>query len=89
VIYQKYFHGARRQGSRDPDFLDKLNGVFICFVATAVRHCLKAWKTGECAESGPDFKYETNWGKFVPDPSRQMCADIARYILQVKQNVGR
>lgn len=28
---------------------------FICFVATAVRHCLKAWKTGECAESPREF----------------------------------
>ena len=68
VIYQRYYNGSRRQGSRDPEFLDRINGVFICFVATAIRHCLKAWRTGELAESGPDFKYETNWGKLLPDP---------------------
>jgi len=42
VIYQQYFHGERRQESRDPDFLDKLSGVFICFVATVVLHCFKS-----------------------------------------------
>ena len=67
MIYQRYFNGSRRQGSRDPEFLDRINGVFVCFVATAIRHCLKAWRTGELAETGPDFKYETNGGKFLPD----------------------
>jgi len=28
---------------------------------------LKLWRTSELAESGPDFKYETNWGKLLPD----------------------
>lgn len=51
------------RGNRDPEFLDRINGVFICFVVTAIRHCLKAWKTWECDNGGPDFKYETAWCK--------------------------
>ena len=29
-----------------PWFLERINGVFICFVAMAMRHCLKLWKSG-------------------------------------------
>ncbi|RPB18237.1 hypothetical protein L211DRAFT_854316 [Terfezia boudieri ATCC MYA-4762] len=61
IVYQKYFEGAKRKGNREPDFLEKINGVFICFVATAISHCLKAWKTGECADSMQEFKYEMAW----------------------------
>jgi len=50
VIYQRYYNGSRTQGSRDSELLDRINGVFICFVAMAIRHCLKAWRTGELAE---------------------------------------
>jgi len=63
IIYQKYFQTKRMKGNRDPEFLERINGVFICFVATAMRHCLKLWKTGEYQEDGPDFKYETAWRK--------------------------
>jgi len=80
VIYQRYYNGSRRQGSQDPEFLDRINGVFICIVATAIQHCLKAWRTGELAESGPDFKYETNWGKLLPDAlSRKMLTKQDSY----------
>lgn len=51
------------KGNRDPEFLDKINGVFICFVATAMRHCLKAWRTGECSPVPQEFKYESAWCK--------------------------
>ncbi|RPB18878.1 hypothetical protein L211DRAFT_853690 [Terfezia boudieri ATCC MYA-4762] len=50
-LYQKYFDDAKRKGNRKPDFLEKINGVFICFITTAIRYCLKAWKTGECADT--------------------------------------
>jgi len=80
VIYQRYYNGFRKQGSRDPDFLDNINGVFICFVATAIWHCLKAWKTGELAESATEFKYETNWGELLSDAwSRKMLAKQDSY----------
>ncbi|KAF8423728.1 hypothetical protein BGX38DRAFT_1147240 [Terfezia claveryi] len=61
IVFQKYFEGAKRKGNREPNFLEKINGVFICFVATAIRHCLKAWKTGKYAESVQEFKYKTTW----------------------------
>ncbi|KAF8430919.1 hypothetical protein BGX38DRAFT_1146771 [Terfezia claveryi] len=34
---EKYFEGRKRKGNREPDFLEKINGVFICLVATAIR----------------------------------------------------
>lgn len=51
------------QGNRDPDFLDKINGVFICFVASAIRHSLKAWRKGDSIPVMQEFKYETAWCK--------------------------
>jgi len=62
VIYQRYYKGKRKQGHREPDFMNRINRVFICLVASAIRHCLKAWRTGEFVE-GRDFKYETAWGR--------------------------
>ena len=56
------------RGNQDPLFLDKINGVFICFVAAAIGHCLRSWRTGEYV-IGPDFKYETAcsmWTGFPP-----------------------
>ena len=67
VIYQRYYNESRRQGSRDPKFLDRINSVFICLVTMAIQYYLKAWRTSELAESGPDFKYEINWGNLLPD----------------------
>ncbi|RPB19933.1 hypothetical protein L211DRAFT_852803 [Terfezia boudieri ATCC MYA-4762] len=49
------------KGNRDPSFLDRINGVFICFVALAMRHSLKAWRTGDCNPVIQEFKYETAW----------------------------
>ncbi|KAF8415057.1 hypothetical protein BGX38DRAFT_1147765 [Terfezia claveryi] len=49
------------KGNRDPGFLDRINGVFICFVASAMHHSLKAWKTGDCNPVIQEFKYETAW----------------------------
>ena len=40
VMCQRYYNVSRKQGSRDPDFLDNINDMFICFVATAIWHCL-------------------------------------------------
>ncbi|KAF8414744.1 hypothetical protein BGX38DRAFT_1281700 [Terfezia claveryi] len=49
------------KGNRDSGFLDRINGVFICFVASAMHHSLKAWKTGDCNLVMQEFKYETAW----------------------------
>ena len=65
LIYQKYFQTKRMKGNREPEFLQRVNGVFICLVSTAIRHCLKLWRTGEYQEGGPDFKYETAWRKWT------------------------
>ncbi|KAF8414406.1 hypothetical protein BGX38DRAFT_1335379 [Terfezia claveryi] len=61
IIYQRYFQGLKIKGNRDPGFLERINGVFICFVASAMHHSLKAWKTGDCNPVMQEFKYETTW----------------------------
>ena len=62
VIYQRYYKDKKKQGHREPDFMNQINGVFICLITSAIRHCLKAWRTGEFVK-GRDFKYETAWGR--------------------------
>lgn len=63
VIYNKFFAGKKMRGYRDSKFHEKINGVFICLVSSALRHCLKHWAMGELAEEMVDFKYETAAGK--------------------------
>lgn len=65
LIFQKYFQGAKAKGSKEPAFLEKINGAFICLVAAAIRHCLKAWKTGDYDPKSPDFKYQTAWCRLI------------------------
>ena len=55
VIYQRYYNNFRKQGSCDSDFLHNINGMFICFVTTAIRHYLKALKTVQLAELATEF----------------------------------
>ena len=62
IVYRAYF---KHNGNRGPKFFDKINGAFVCLVAATLRHCLKAWITGEYAESSPDFRYETAWCEFI------------------------
>ena len=60
AMFIRYFDGKRKIGYKDPDFIEEINGIFICLFATAIYHCLKAWETG-LAESS-DFKAETRYG---------------------------
>ncbi|KAF8435250.1 hypothetical protein BGX38DRAFT_1217771 [Terfezia claveryi] len=62
-----------------PQFLERINGVFICFVSTAMRHCLKMWKTGEYKDNGLEFKYETTW-QIQDLLVKNIKADLARRI---------
>jgi len=34
-------------GMKDRSLIDKINPTFIALTATAIHHCLSAWKTGE------------------------------------------
>ena len=40
-ILSEVFPGQRMKGYQELEFLEKINGVFIYFVGTAMRHCLK------------------------------------------------
>jgi len=59
IIYNKYYAGKKMRGYRNCELHEKINGIFICLVATALRHYLKQWVTGELAEEVAEFKYET------------------------------
>ena len=63
IIYTQYFETVKRQGNQDPKFLQRINGAFICLVATTIRHSLKAFRTGAHDEKGPACKYEKAYCK--------------------------
>jgi hypothetical protein len=68
LIFRKYFAGRKMRGNTDDTFFDSINEVFICLVASALRHCLKAWTTGVYVDA-PDFKYETGKSKLIQFPT--------------------
>lgn len=68
IIFRKYFAGRKMRGNTDDTFFESINPVFICLVASALRHCLKAWTTGVYVEP-PDFKYETAKSKLIQFPT--------------------
>lgn len=47
LIHRTYFYGIRQMGMKDRSLIDKINPTFIALTATAIHHCLSAWKTGE------------------------------------------
>ena len=47
LIHRIYFYGIRQMGMKDRSLNDKINLTFIALTATAIHHCLSAWKTGE------------------------------------------
>ena len=50
----------------DKEYFQSVNEVFICLVTSAMRHCLKAWKTGVYVKPliSEEFKYESSAGSF-------------------------
>ena len=42
IIYAEFLQDVKRRSNQDPKFLTKVNGAFICLVATAIRHSLNA-----------------------------------------------
>ena len=47
LIHQSYFYGIQHIRMQDRSLIDKINPTFIALTATAIHHCLSAWKTGE------------------------------------------
>ena len=64
ILYTQYFKTVTRQGHQDPKLLHRINHSFMCLVATALRHSLKACRTEVHDEKVPEFKYETAYCKF-------------------------
>jgi len=47
LIHWTYFYGIQQMGMKDRSLIDKINPTFIALTATAIHHCLSAWKRGE------------------------------------------
>ena len=47
VIHGTNFYGIRQIRIKDRSLIDKINLTFIALTATAIHHCLSAWKSGE------------------------------------------
>ena len=73
IIYAQYFKTIKRKGNQDPKFLDRVNGAFICLVATAIWYSLKAWKTGALDDKGLEFKYEVAYCKLMEPSGEGKC----------------
>ena len=80
LFFLIYLQGLKRKGTREPDFLAKINGVFICLVTTVIRHCLKEWAMGECAVKVTNFKYETAGGRLAKKSLFQKKTNSIRHI---------
>ena len=65
IIYAQYFKTIKRKSNQDTKFLDRVNGAFICLVATAIWHSLKAWNIGTLNDKGPKFQYEIAYCKLM------------------------
>jgi len=67
MIFRKYFASMKGRGFVETHFFDSINEVFICLVASAMRHCLKLWRTGLYVEPArsAEFRYETSVSMFM------------------------
>ena len=65
LIFRKYFATRKMRRNKDSTFFDSINEVFICLVASVMRHCLKPRRSGVYQEKSrfSGFKYETSLGK--------------------------
>lgn len=78
------------RGNIDDTFFDSINEVFICLVCSAMRHCLKAWRTGVYVEPARNehFKYETATSMYYgPDVIRNE-ADQYRHLQAIPVDLG-
>jgi hypothetical protein len=46
IVWNRYFEGDRSRGYIIPGFVELINGIFICLVATVYHHALMAWEDG-------------------------------------------
>jgi len=82
LIHRTYFYGIRQMGMKDRSLIDKINSTFIALTATAIHHCLSAWKTGGFRvppEFGPGggarCKYNT---RNINHAVNDACTDVFR-----------
>ncbi|KAI5781126.1 hypothetical protein DFH27DRAFT_617115 [Peziza echinospora] len=45
IIY-RFLRGPKSMGNVDPNSASKINGAFLCFVASVIQHSPKAWRSG-------------------------------------------
>jgi len=84
LIHWTYFYGIWQVGMKDRSLIDKINLTFIALTATAIDHCLSAWKT--CNFRGPPafgrgggagHKWHT-W--YINHSVNNACPDVFRWL---------
>jgi len=77
------FYGIRQMGMKDRSLMDKINPTFIALTATAINHCVSAWKAGEFrvllefgSGGGAQRKCDTRIINHMVDNA---CTDIFRH----------
>ena len=59
IIFEIFFKWHKMRGNRNEIFLVKMNETFICLLAVAIRHCLRAYQIGDRLKNNHiEFKYE-------------------------------
>jgi hypothetical protein len=57
-----YFDGAKKLGNKDPNFISKISGPFICLIFATLHHALQTYETG-VFQDGDYFNYATSGGE--------------------------
>jgi len=82
LIHRTYFYGIRQMGMKDRSLIDKINPTFVALTATAIHHCLSAWKTGEFRvppECGPGGGAQRKWNtRNINHAVDNACTDVFR-----------
>ena len=64
LIYEAFFQRPKMRVNRDPRFFGQINAVFMCLIATTIKHCLKECLSGQQKIVPVEFKYETAASKY-------------------------
>jgi len=57
-----YFDGPKKLGNRDPQFMTRISGPFMCLIFATLQHALQTYETGEFRD-GDFFNYAKSGGE--------------------------
>jgi len=57
-----YFDGPKKLGNRDPQFMTRISGPFMCLIFATLQHALQTYETWEL-QDGDYFNYAKSGGE--------------------------